>query len=115
MANITEVAICATTCKMGMPEGDLETRFRYAARRAHDYWGSIDDVVRFPGAVAAVFEDSTKEEQQRITDALDGMRKVSALLNAAKAGLNVSLGDMDLSEAHDPAPLMAWFKEERPS
>lgn len=110
----TVLTICVLDASTEMPkDANLETRFRYAARRAHHFWLSVDDELRFRGAVGALLVSANDEETTMIESTIDGLRKVTAMVSAAQSGLIVGLPILDDSDRPRPLPLLLWFREER--
>src|SRR3954470_24275984 len=77
----------------------LENKIKAAMRAViRENWMDTNDDSTMRSALAAVLLDvgQHSEDGQRITRTMDGLRKLSALLAAAQAGLHVTLDEADL-------------------
>lgn len=70
------------------PEDSLEDRCRAAMKGTYRHWMVTDEDTQFKAAVAAVYEQTSDEdERQRIKDELESLRDLAALLS----GVNVDI------------------------
>lgn len=76
-------------------------------------WMDTNDDSMMRAALAAVLLDvgHTSDDGQKIVKTLDGLRKLSAILTAAQAGLSVNLNEGDVDENFKPLPLLVWWQE----
>lgn len=93
----------------------LENKIKAGMRAViRENWMDTNDDSMMRAALAAVLTDVGKDspEYQRVVDSMDALRKLSAFLNAARAGLRVDIADAIPKEGEEPPlPLMAWWHE----
>lgn len=93
----------------------LENKIKASMRAVikGDFLGADDDGL-LRAAVGGVLLDvgTESEDGKRIRDTLTMLRKLGALLHAAREGLTVGLDSLDIPEDAEPSlPLFQWFKE----
>ncbi len=91
-----------------MDEGStLEDRLLKAMKATKRHWLVTDDNQQFLCGIGAVlvFYGSGSEEHARISDELDGLKKIAAIQQAATAGLSVNIPDEYLKEVKDKKPI----------
>lgn len=93
--------------------GGFEDKLRAAMTAAKDHWMVLDKDTQFQGAVAAVLLHYGKdsEEGKRLVYEINAIRKISAILNAAQAGVSVNLHDVGDKEKCEPVGLMKMWWE----
>ena len=75
----------------------LENKIKAGMRAViRENWMDTNDDSMMRAALAAVLTDVGKDspEYQRVVDSMDALRKLSAFLNAARAGLRVDIADV---------------------
>lgn len=92
--------------------GSLEDKARAAMGEAKDHFMVLDRDVQFRGAVGALLLHYGKgsPEYERIAAEIAGIRKLTAILASAHAGLSVNLTDDDVPK-HEPIGLMRMWHE----
>lgn len=71
-----------------VPTDSLEDRCRAAMKASYRHWMVTDEDTQFKGAVAAVFSESTDDdEKERIRLELESLRDLSALLSGVSLDL----------------------------
>ena len=95
-------------------EVGLEAKCKAAMRavREKNWMERADnDDALLRAAVGGVLLDvgSHSEDGKRLIEGLDALRKLSAFLAAAQAGINAEFPEMD--EANPPIPLLGWWHE----
>lgn len=111
--NETLLMLVAAECKCAVENADgLEAKLRAAMDKAKDHWMVRDPDLQLRGAIAAVLMHYGKEspEHARIVAELDGMRKLSAIMQAAQAGLSVKLTEADVP-THKPIGIAKMWAE----
>ena len=108
------LALVVAECRPAVDacKGSIEDKARVAMEKAKDHWMVFDHDVQFRGAIGALLVHYGKDssEYERIASELDGLRKLSAILQAAQAGLSVNLDKDDLPK-HKPIGLMKMWQE----
>jgi hypothetical protein len=110
--NDVALSINATMGKTAAARVDgLEAKVKASMKAVIDGdWMASNDDALFRAGVAGALLDvgSDSEDGQRLTSSIEFLKRFSAFLNAASAGLDVS--PPDLSD-EDPLPLMKWWHE----
>ena len=104
---VAECSSAVDSCK-----GTLEDKAQAAMKKAKDHWMVLDKDTQFRGAIGALLIHYGKDspEYERISQELDSLRKISAILQAAAVGLSVNLSEEDLPK-HKPIGLMKMWQE----
>lgn len=93
----------------------LENKIKAAMRAVvRENWMDTNDDSMMRAALAAVMLDVGKDspEYARIVASVDSLRKFSAFLTAAQAGVSVDLDSvLPKEDAEQPLPLIAWWHE----
>lgn len=93
-------------------EADVVERIRKAMLKAQDFWMSIDDDIRFRGAVgAAMLETADAVEKERIERSIRAVRSFSALLSGVPVDVEAIVRDA----GEDVIPLMRMWQEAKES
>ena len=108
------LSLVVTECKSAVESchDSIEDKARAAMRVAKDHWMVLDQDIQFRGAIGALLIHYGKDspEYKRIASELDSLRKLSAILQAAQAGLSVNLSEDDVPK-HEPLGLMKMWHE----
>ena len=90
--------------------GSIEDKAQAAMRVAKDHWMVLDRDVQFRGSIGALLIHYGKDspEYERIASELDSLRKLSAILQAAQAGLSVNLSEDDVPKHESLGLLKMW-------
>jgi hypothetical protein len=93
----------------------LENKIKAAMRAVlRENWMDTNDDSMMRAALAAVMLDVGKESEdyQRIVSSVEALRKFSAFLNAAQAGLSVDITSaLPAEDAEPPLPFVKWWHE----
>lgn len=98
MSNDVMLSLVVSECERPVKDcaGGLEDKLRAAMNAAKDHWMVLDKDTQLRGAIGAVMihygQDS--EEYRRLAYEVDALRKLSAFLTAAQAGLDVSIPEL---------------------
>jgi hypothetical protein len=95
-------------------QGSLEDKLRASMHKTVDHWMCSIEDERFRAAVGGVMLDCGEgsEGWQRLADEMAGISKVSAMINAAQAGLVVDLESSDITAPlHEPLGLLKLWNE----
>lgn len=95
------------------PDATIEARFNAAAKAVRNHWMAPPEDTELRGAVAGVMMTYPKEsvEFRRIEKEVKAIRRFSALISAAQAGLNVGLSeDEDEDDGLEPVKLMELWR-----
>lgn len=114
----TQMLIAMTEAKDAVDRAEgLVEKLKTAMRMIHDHWLCIDEDEQFRAAVGAVMihYGAGSEEYKRLAWEMKGLQKVSALINAARAGLAVSLESLavDTESEFKPIGLVDLWRETR--
>jgi hypothetical protein len=96
------------------PEMSLEDRLRAAMSATRGHWLVTNEDEQFRCAVGAVMLSYGPDapEFDRLSWEMEGIRKVSAMITAASAGLSVNLSEDDFNtKQYEPIGLIAMWKE----
>src|SRR3990167_8099398 len=97
----TMLALVIAECEHPVKQcgGDLKAKLVAAMNSAKDHWMVLDDDTQFRGAIGAVMQHYGKDsnEWRTLEDEINALRKVSAFLAAAQAGLTVNLQDLEFN------------------
>lgn len=108
----TLLALAVMEAKSAIKEGmTVEEMLRAAMKEARKLWVSTDEDLRLRGAIGAVLSTLGHEhpEYAEVVKSLDALRKASAFIQAAQAGLSVTLDEDDMLEPK--YPLMKFWNE----
>lgn len=116
--NMAVISINAQLAKSDVAEAvGLENKIKAGMRAViRENWMDTNDDSMMRAALAAVLLDvgQDSEDGKRLLRTMDGLRKLSAMLTAAKAGLSVNLEESDLpKEGDEPLPIIGWWHEAR--
>lgn len=113
--NMAVISINAQLAARDVKEAvGLEAKIKAGMRAViRENWMDTNDDSMMRAALAAVLLDvgQDSEDGQKIVKTMDGLRKLSAILTAAQAGLSVNLSESDVDENFKPLPLIQWWKE----
>lgn len=114
MGNDVMLSLVATECKRYVEEcpGGLEDKLRAAMGAAKNHWMVLDKDTQLRGAIGAVmlYYPKDTEEYKRLAYEVSALRKLSAFLSAAQAGLEVSVPE-DEEEKQQPVGIMKLWQE----
>ena len=114
MSNDAMLSLVVSECKRPVEDcaGGLEDKLRAAMNAAKDHWMVLDKDTQFRGAVGAVMLHYGKdsEEYKRLAYEVDALRKLSAFLAAAQAGLSVGVPEMEEPKP-EPIGIMKLWQE----
>jgi hypothetical protein len=93
----------------------LENKIKAAMKAIiHKNWMDTNDNSMMRAALAAVLLDvgQDSEDGKLLLRTMDGLRKLSAIIAAAQAGLSVNLEESDVPKEDDKLlPLISWWHE----
>lgn len=114
--NDAVLTINATLGKQGFEEaeGDLEAKVKASMRAVlRDNWmATRDEELLRAGIGGALLALKEGPEYDRLVRSVEVLKKFSAAITAAQAGIGVDFSDILPGEDEEqPLPLMAWFRE----
>ncbi len=109
-----QIAMSEAHTTSAATDGSLEEKVKAAMGRTVDHWMCTVEDERFRAAIGGVMLDCGEgsEGWQRLADEIAGITKVSAMINAAQAGLVVDLERSDITAPlHEPLGLLKLWNE----
>ena len=80
--NTNVISIVSAECKHAAEGKEtLEERIEAAFSVARNHWLTTDDNERFQGGVTAIYELSDEETRERITQEMDALKTLNAMLS----------------------------------
>src|SRR5882762_5263519 len=114
MSNDVMLSLVVSECERHVKDcpGGLEDKLRAAMNAAKDHWMVLDKDTQLRGAIGAVMLHYGKdsEEYKRLAYEVDALRKLSAFLSAAQAGLNVSAPELEAERPKRVGIIDMWNK-----
>lgn len=104
--NMTAQAIAAAEARHAVVATDsLENRFKAAMRATRGHWMATDENDQLYGAIGAVYATATEEEKLRITDELEHLKVLSAVLTGVPVNFEA------VTPLENPIGIMSLWRE----
>lgn len=111
LTNQMMIAISETRGVLESVTGDIKAKLTVAMRNTYGHWIVTDEDEQFRSAVGAVMMHygEGSDEFRRLEAEMRQIQKISAMIQAAQAGLSVSPPEID--ESFEPIGLLGlWHK-----
>ena len=90
----------------------LVDRLRAAMENTKDHWMCTDEDGRFLAACLAAVDGGTEEDRERVLSEIENIRKFSAFIAAAEAGLKIDADSLPkVEDQKEPIGLMKLWRE----
>lgn len=114
--NEAVLSINATLGKLAFEEaeGDLEAKVKASMRAVirENWMATTDDELFRAGVGGALIGLKAGPDYERVRRSMEALRRMSAALSAAQAGVSVDFGSVLPDEDEEqPLPLLPWFRE----